>query len=170
MDNAFARRMKELRRQKGLTQKQAAAGLGISQALLSHYEKGVRECGLDFIIKAAGFYGVTADDLLGLNTDGRETAEPMSAAVRALLAAGRKNPQWQSDARAMLGLCCAELYAGLTGESPADALCRRRAEDALRLSLLQADKSEIPLPASEDSDGMQLQDVLNEAKGRYDKE
>lgn len=65
MTNAFARRMTELRRKKGITQKQAAASLGISQALLSHYEKGVRECGLDFLIKAAAFYEVTTDYLLG---------------------------------------------------------------------------------------------------------
>ncbi len=71
MTNAFARRMTELRRKKGITQKQAAASLGISQALLSHYEKGVRECGLDFLIKAAAFYEVTTDYLLG-----REKKEP----------------------------------------------------------------------------------------------
>ncbi len=65
MTNAFARRMTELRRKKGITQKQAATSLGISQALLSHYEKGVRECGLDFLIKAAAFYEVTTDYLLG---------------------------------------------------------------------------------------------------------
>ncbi len=65
MTNAFAKRMTELRRKKGITQKQAAASLGISQALLSHYEKGVRECGLDFLIKAATFYEVSTDYLLG---------------------------------------------------------------------------------------------------------
>lgn len=65
MTNSFARRMTELRRKKGITQKQAAASLGISQALLSHYEKGVRECGLDFLLKAASFYEVSTDYLLG---------------------------------------------------------------------------------------------------------
>ena len=39
--------------------------MGISQALLSHYEKGIRECGLDFLVKIADFYGVTTDFLLG---------------------------------------------------------------------------------------------------------
>ena len=37
----------------------------ISQALLSHYEKGIRECGLDFIVRTADYYGVSCDYLLG---------------------------------------------------------------------------------------------------------
>lgn len=57
--------MTELRKEKGLSQKDAAAKLGISQALLSHYEKGIRECGQNFLIKAADFYGVSCDYLLG---------------------------------------------------------------------------------------------------------
>ena len=41
--------------------------MGISQALLSHYEKGIRECGLDFVVKCADYYGVTTDYLLGVS-------------------------------------------------------------------------------------------------------
>ena len=55
----------ELRKEKGVSQKEAALELNISQALLSHYEKGIRECGLDFLCKAADYYGVTTDYLLG---------------------------------------------------------------------------------------------------------
>jgi len=65
MVKVFAKRMTELRRKKGITQKQAALSLGISQALLSHYENGVRECGLDFLVKAAKYYEVSCDYLLG---------------------------------------------------------------------------------------------------------
>ena len=46
-------------------QKQVAADLGIAQALLSHYEKGKRECGLEFLVKAADYYNVSTDYLLG---------------------------------------------------------------------------------------------------------
>lgn len=63
----FPRIIKRLRLEKGISQKSAAASLNISQALLSHYEKGIRECGLGFIIKCAGFYNVTADYLLGID-------------------------------------------------------------------------------------------------------
>ena len=65
MNNSFAARITSLRKESGISQKEAAKKLGVSQSLLSHYEKGIRECGLDFICTAADFYGVTCDYLLG---------------------------------------------------------------------------------------------------------
>lgn len=65
MNKSFSGRLSELRKERGLSQKEAAAQLGVSQALLSHYEKGIRECGLDFVVKVSEFYGVTCDYLLG---------------------------------------------------------------------------------------------------------
>ena len=65
MNKDFPRIMTFLRKERGLSQKQAASDLGISQALLSHYEKGVRECGLDFLVRAAEYYEVSTDYLLG---------------------------------------------------------------------------------------------------------
>lgn len=69
MKSDFPRVLSLLRKEKGISQKEAAAQLGVSQALLSHYEKGIRECGLEFLIKAADFYGVSADYLLGRSLD-----------------------------------------------------------------------------------------------------
>jgi len=65
MNNNFPRIITLLRKERGLSQKKAAEELEVSQALLSHYEKGIRECGLDFVIKAADFYDVSCDYLLG---------------------------------------------------------------------------------------------------------
>ncbi len=65
MNKDFPRIITMLRKEKNLSQKQASADLGISQALLSHYEKGIRECGLDFLIKIAEYYNVSCDFLLG---------------------------------------------------------------------------------------------------------
>lgn len=75
MNDSFPSILTQLRREKGISQKAAAAQLGTSQALLSHYENGVRECGLDFVVRAARFYGVTCDYLLGNSTsrDGMPT-------------------------------------------------------------------------------------------------
>ena len=61
----FPRIITFLRKERGLSQKQVAQDLGISQALLSHYEKGIRECGLDFLVKTADYYEVSTDYLLG---------------------------------------------------------------------------------------------------------
>ena len=69
MNVAFPRMMILLRKERGISQKQAAADLHISQALLSHYEKGIRECGLDFVVAAADYYGVSCDYLLGRTAD-----------------------------------------------------------------------------------------------------
>lgn len=63
--NDFPRILTLLRKERGISQKQVAQDLSISQALLSHYEKGIRECGLNFVIKAADYYGVSCDYLLG---------------------------------------------------------------------------------------------------------
>ena len=60
-----------LRKEKQISQRQAAQELGISQALLSHYEKGIRECNLDFVKTVAQYYGVSADFLLGLSENKR---------------------------------------------------------------------------------------------------
>ena len=66
----YSERLVELRTEKGLSQKTAAIELGISQALLSHYEKGIREFNLDFLCRIADYYDVTADYILG-RTDSR---------------------------------------------------------------------------------------------------
>ena len=72
MNAEFARTLSLLRQEKGVSQRAAAAELGISQALMSHYENGIREPGLSFVVKACDYYGVSADYLLGrtLTRDG----------------------------------------------------------------------------------------------------
>ena len=64
MERNFPETLSALRKSKGISQRQAAAELGISQALLSHYENGAREPGLSFVCRACDYYGVTADYLL----------------------------------------------------------------------------------------------------------
>ncbi len=65
MSIGFSEAFSRLRRERGISQRQAAADLGMSQALLSHYENGIREPKLDFIVKACEYYNVSADHLLG---------------------------------------------------------------------------------------------------------
>ena len=64
MATDFSRTLSLLRQEKGVSQRKAAAELGISQALLSHYENGAREPGLAFVCRACDYYGVSADYLL----------------------------------------------------------------------------------------------------------
>ena len=74
MNKDFPRIITFLRKERGLSQKQVAADLGISQALLSHYEKGIRECGLDFLVRAAEYFEVSCDYLLGRTVQRRLAA------------------------------------------------------------------------------------------------
>ena len=69
MNADFPRILTLLRKEKGISQKTAASNTGISQALLSDYEKDIRECGLDFLVRTANYYGVSCDYLLGRSPD-----------------------------------------------------------------------------------------------------
>ena len=72
MNADFSRVLSLLRQEKGISKRKAAAALGISQALLSLYENGIREPGRAFVAKACDYYHVSADYLLGrsLSRDG----------------------------------------------------------------------------------------------------
>ena len=78
MERNFAAVMSELRHARGLSQRKVAADLKISQALLSHYENGIREPGLAFVVRACDYYQVSADYLLG-----RCSAQPQDPALSA---------------------------------------------------------------------------------------
>ena len=82
MNKDFPRIITFLRKERGLSQKQVAGDMGISQALLSHYEKGIRECGLDFLVKTAEYYGVSTDYLRGRTVQRNFTADPFEAAEK----------------------------------------------------------------------------------------
>ena len=76
MSSCFSDTLSALRRERNISQRQAASELGISQALLSHYENGLREPRLDFVVKVCDYYGVTADYMLGREeTPSRKSAE-----------------------------------------------------------------------------------------------
>jgi len=81
----FAVNLSKLRREKGLSQRQAAAELSISQALLSHYENDSREPRLDFVIKVCDFYSVTTDYILGRTKERGDGATRLSAKVNEVI-------------------------------------------------------------------------------------
>lgn len=90
MNRDFPRILTLLRKERGISQKEAAGSLGVSQALLSHYEKGIRECGLDFLVRVSDFYGVSTDYLLGRSPHRRNaSAAPESDSVLP----GQEGPQ-----------------------------------------------------------------------------
>lgn len=63
---AIGKKIKELRTEKGLTQKQVAQSIGYSTAIIGFWENGQKDPTGKAIIALANYFGVSADYLLGL--------------------------------------------------------------------------------------------------------
>lgn len=94
-----------LRHEKRLSQRKAAQELDVSQALLSHYENGIREPRLEFIVRACDYYGVSADYLFG-----RTTAKENPLAAASTDDAGALSP-WEDDELRSIIASVSELLA-----------------------------------------------------------
>ena len=62
----LGKKLKELREERGLTQKQLATALGLNSVTYLHYEKDQREPPLSLLVEFAKFFDVSIDYLLGL--------------------------------------------------------------------------------------------------------
>lgn len=60
------RRIRDLREDNDLTQKQMAQALNCSQQVYSNYELGQRDIPTDILIRLSKFHNVSVDYLLGL--------------------------------------------------------------------------------------------------------
>ena len=63
------RRIRDLREDRDLYQKDLAAYLQCTQVCYSHYEMGKRDIPTDVLIKLANFYHTSTDYLLGLTDE-----------------------------------------------------------------------------------------------------
>ena len=70
-------RIKQLREKRGLIQEILAAELGITQQMLSKYEKDVTLIKVDILKKIAAYYNVTTDYLLGVSDVKRDLQRQM---------------------------------------------------------------------------------------------
>lgn len=61
------RRIRDLREDHDLTQKQLAKALNCSQQVYSNYELGQRDIPTDILIKLSAFYKVSTDYILGIS-------------------------------------------------------------------------------------------------------
>lgn len=62
-------RIRDMRIDRGLTQKEVAKVINVKQNTYSQYEIGVLNYPLDVVIKLAEFYGTSVDYLVGLTDD-----------------------------------------------------------------------------------------------------
>lgn len=70
-------RIKELRKKRGLMQQRLASELGITQQMLSKYEKDVTLIKVDVLKKIAKYFNVTTDYLLGVSDVKRDLQRQM---------------------------------------------------------------------------------------------
>ena len=66
MKECFAERLKELRTERDVGQVELADKLGVSKAIISMWENGLREPKLSNLILLAEYFGVSIDYLAGL--------------------------------------------------------------------------------------------------------
>lgn len=62
----FGKRLKELRKNAGLTQKQLADKIWVTKATISYYEQSERNPSPEILVKLAKVFHVTTDYLLGI--------------------------------------------------------------------------------------------------------
>ena len=65
----YLKRLKDLREDKDLLQKQIAITLEITRQQYGLYENGIREIPLEKLIKLAKFYDTSTDYILGLTNE-----------------------------------------------------------------------------------------------------
>ena len=63
------RRIRDLREDNDMTQKQVAAILNCSQQVYSNYELGQRDIPTDILIRLSAFYSVSVDYILGISNN-----------------------------------------------------------------------------------------------------
>lgn len=105
--------LRELRREKGLTQEQLAERLGVSGRTVSRWETGANMPDLDLLIQMADFYAVEVREILDGGRSDREVNGEMKETV--LLVADYSNEEKQKLSRMMrrlfaVGLAAFSLY------------------------------------------------------------
>lgn len=60
-------KLKLLRKEKNVSQREVSKALGITMSAYSNYEQGIRQPSLEILIKICKYFEVSADYLLGLS-------------------------------------------------------------------------------------------------------
>ena len=67
METSYLKRMRDLREDRDLLQREVAEVLGTSQTMYARCERGANELPVHHLITLCRFYGVSADYFLGLS-------------------------------------------------------------------------------------------------------
>ncbi len=78
MNSAFSLRLKELRNQRGMSQKDLGILIGLSDKTISAYESGRNAPDFEILKKIAKIFGVSVDYMLGASIESENTAAEYS--------------------------------------------------------------------------------------------
>lgn len=93
-------KIRKYRQVAGLSQKELASRLGISNSRVSNWEQGINRPDADMLADICRVLEVSPSDLLGVTL----TGEKFSSEERALITAYRAKPEIQQAVRILLGL------------------------------------------------------------------
>lgn len=74
----FGTKLRELREEKGLTQKEFAALFGVNRATIGHYESNISYPSADVLVQMANYFHITVDQLLGRSAGNPEMFEGLT--------------------------------------------------------------------------------------------
>lgn len=77
MNHTFGARLKQLRKEKRMSQEELGAVIGVAQSTLGSYERATREPSIEGLLALAHYFDVSVDYLIG-NSEFRETVEKSS--------------------------------------------------------------------------------------------
>ena len=69
------KRLRELRKAKGLSMKELGKMFGLAESTISLYESGKRQPDKDTLVRLANFFGVSVDYLLGISNQEHELTD-----------------------------------------------------------------------------------------------
>lgn len=72
----FGERLKQLRKERGITQAQIAEALGIAQPTIYKYEKGIRKIPMSVLQKFAVYFELSMSELIGVQPTHETVEEP----------------------------------------------------------------------------------------------
>ena len=101
---SFAKNLRAIRNQKGLTQHELADVFGVSRSIIAQYEMGRRMPSFEMLCAIAAYFHVKTDDLVD-GADNHSVASQLTDAERRLLQAYREaEPAYQQIAVEILEL------------------------------------------------------------------
>lgn len=75
-NETIGQRLARLRKEKGLSQRELAKKMNLTQSIISAYELDTRTLSAKMVAQFAVFFGATTDEIIGLKFNGRKKMQP----------------------------------------------------------------------------------------------